>query len=143
MPRFIWQAVSTVLEKSLPIGGPALLEKVRTLLRENSFDKVFLATEDAEIFRLFMESDIRDEILYVPQERIDYSREENTDKMLSDIYAQKERDGYVETLKYIGILTLLSERDALVSTVNCGAFKFAVGLNDHRYEFANVYTPNE
>ena len=43
--------------------------KIHTsLLRENSFDKVFLATEDVQIFHLFMESDICNEILYVLQE---------------------------------------------------------------------------
>ena len=123
-----------------PLDGPALLGKARQLMTEKGFDRIFLATEDQSIFDTFAGSDLANRMFFVPQPRIDYSDSANNDKLLVDIYAQEKRDGYQDTLRYLGILDILAKRcDALIATVDCGAYHYAIALNDGRYEFAHSY----
>ena len=122
-----------------PVAPEGFLDNIRSQMKEKDFDKLFLATEDQGIFDLFMESDLKDKILSVPQKRIDYNDERNKDKLLSDIYAEIEWDGYENTMDYLLVLFCLSKCNALVSTTNCGAFNCAVGLNGGKYEYAFYY----
>lgn len=122
-----------------PLTGEMILEKTEGLVKEHGFDTVFLATEDAHVFDVFMNSSLKDKIYFVPQNRIDYTDENNNDKFLVDIYAQRERDSKFETLKYLTILYILSKCNALAATVSCGAYLFAEALNNHKYEFCIAY----
>lgn len=123
-----------------PLTGPELVEKARALVEEKGFDRIFLATEDQSVFDAFANSPLADRMFYVPQPRIDYADSKNNDKLLVDIYAQEERDGYQDTLRYLGILDILAKHcDALIASVDCGAYYYAVALNDGRYEFAEAY----
>ena len=121
-----------------PAGGEELVEAAVKLVKEKGYDYVFLATEDAVVFRTFMESELKDKLLYVPQDRIDYQGQGFKTESLSKIYAEKERDGYQETLKYISILKILSECDALISSIDCGAWRFARALNQNRYDLSRI-----
>ncbi len=121
-----------------PLSPEEILEKTVRLLKEQGYEYAFLATEDAVVFDLFMNSGIKDRILYVPQERIDYSKTDGTE-YLADLYKEmEERDGYQENLRYLGILNILSKCDALIATTLCGAVKIASGLNGGSYEYMDV-----
>ncbi len=121
-----------------PLTPREILDKTIKFVRENDYDFVFLATEDADVFDLYMNSEIADKVLYVDQRRVSYKEHDDT-QLLADIYKEDEkRDGYTETLKYLGIINILSKCDALLSTTLCGAARIAVGLNDGEYEYIDV-----
>lgn len=122
-----------------PIMPEEFLEEVKRLVMEHNFDGIFLATEETRIFNLFKNSELGDRMVSVAQKRIDYEDERFKDKLLSDIYAEMDRDGYKDTLDYLLILYCLSKCDALVATTNCGAYSFPVGLNAGKFEFAYYY----
>ncbi len=122
-----------------PITPEEFLEEVKRLVKEKNFDGIFLATEETRIFNLFKNSELGDRMVSVAQKRIDYEDERFKDKLLSDIYAEMDRDGYKDTLDYLLILYCLSKCDALVATTNCGAYNFPVGLNAGKFEFAYYY----
>ncbi len=122
-----------------PLTPEAFLENIIRIAAEKNFEYVFLATEETRILNLFLNSELSGRVLSVPQKRIDYEDERYRDKLLSDIYAEMERDGYQDTLDYLLVLYCLSRCDALVATTNCGAYSFPVGMNAGKYEFAFYY----
>lgn len=120
-----------------PAGPAALLERVRQLVAEKGFEQVFLATEDETVFRTFMDSDLADRICSVNQPRVKY--DPSDERFLVDIYKEEKRDGYRDNLRYLGIIHILSRCDALISSTNCGAYRLALGFNNHRYEFVEIF----
>ena len=77
------------------------------------------------------------QLLFVPQDRIDYRKEENRDLLLLEIYGRERSNPYTRTLDYIAVLEGLVRCDALLSNVTCGAITYALGcLRD--YEFTDV-----
>ena len=120
-----------------PAGPEALLDRVRQLIAEHGFQRVFLATEDETVFRTFMTSELADRICSVDQPRISFKAGE--EKFLVDVYKEENRDGYRDNLRYLGIIHILSRCNALLSSTNCGAHRLAIGFNHHRYEFTEVY----
>ena len=123
-----------------PLTGEELEKEVVSLVEKHGFDHVFLATEDQSVFDVFMKSELMDKIFFIPQERIDYSDLQFHDKYLVDIYREKKSDGYRNTMRYLGILDILAhDCTAMVATVDCGAYHFALALNGHSYEFAKAY----
>ena len=126
-----------------PLTPEELLGKVADAVQAHGFDRVFLATEDARVFAAFMASELRDKVLFVPQPRFDLSSEEDRHKLLVDVYQEQEkaggRDGYVETLRYLSILYILSTCDALIGSTVCGATIFAEGYKRGVFEFSDVF----
>lgn len=121
-----------------PLSPEEILKKTMDLVERDGYEYVFLATEDQVVFDLYMKSPVKDKVLYVPQERITYSEHDQT-AYLADIYKEQEgRDGYSESLRYLGIINILSRCDALISTTMCGAAKIAWGLNQGRYTYIDV-----
>ena len=117
------------------------LEKAIRYVKEKDFDYVFLATEDKAILELFLGSELKDRLLSVPQDRIDYSKEENRDLLLLEIYGREKSDPYTRTLDYIAVLEGIVRCDALLSNVTCGAITYALGCRQD-YEFTDVGTIN-
>jgi hypothetical protein len=115
------------------------LEKAIRYVKEKDFDHVFLATEDAAILELFLDSELKDRLLFVPQDRIDYSKEENKDLLLLEIYGRERSNPYTRTLDYIAVLEGLVRCDALLANVTCGAVTYALGRRQD-YEFTDVKT---
>ena len=115
------------------------LEKAIRYVKEKDFDHVFLATEDAAILELFLDSELKDRLLFVPQDRIDYSKEENKDLLLLEIYGRERSNPYTRTLDYIAVLEGLARCDALLANVTCGAVTYALGRG-RDYEFTDVGT---
>ena len=116
-----------------------MVEKTRELFAKGGYDGIFLATEDASVFDTFMASDLKDKIFYVEQERISYDPTDTSKRFLADIYKEeKERDGYAENLRYLGIIYILSKGSALLSTTLCGAAKMAWGFSENGFEYMDV-----
>lgn len=122
-----------------PLTGADMVEKTRKLFADGGYDGIFLATEDANVFDTFMNSDLKDKIFYVEQERISYDPTDTSKRFLADIYKEeKERDGYAENLRYLGIIYILSRGTALLSTTLCGAAKMAWGFSEKGFEYMDV-----
>lgn len=122
-----------------PLSGPEILEKAKELFAGGGYDGIFLATEDNQVFDVFMNSELKDKIFYVEQERITYDPSDTSKRFLADIYKEeKERDGYAENLRYLGIIYILSRASALLSTTLCGAAKMAWGFSEEGFEYMDV-----
>ena len=122
-----------------PLSGEEILKKTEALLETGSYDGVFLATEDENVFNIFMNSKIRDKVFYVEQDRVTYHPEDTSHRFLADIYKENEdRDGFAENLRYLGIIYILSKASALISTTLCGAAKIAWGLSDQGFDYVDV-----
>ena len=122
-----------------PAGPAPFLDRVRKVFELGNYDYLFLATEDQSVYQAFRESDLSDRILCVEQPRIDYNTKENNDQYLSDIYKRDGRDGYADTLRYMGIIDILSRCTSLIASTDCGAYLNAMGLNNGKYEYVEVY----
>jgi len=125
--------------KYVPHGITAeeTLEKAIDYVREKQFDYVLLATEDQSYLDLFQNSELKDRLLYVEQDRIDYTKEENHNKLLIEIYGREKKDPYKRTLDYICVLEAVTRCDALLANVTCGVVTYALGRNPG-YEFVDV-----
>lgn len=115
------------------------LKKAIDFVCEKKFDYVYLATEDTSVLDLFSNSELKDKLLYVPQDRIDYRKEENKDKLLLEIFGRDKSNSYTRTLNYIAVLEGLVRCDALLANVTCGAVTYALGRG-RDYEFVDVET---
>ena len=78
-----------------------------------------------------------DRLICIPQERVDYQKEENRDQTLMEIYERTHSDPYVRTLNYIAVLEGLTLCRALLANVACGAVTYALA-RDTDYEFVDV-----
>ena len=125
--------------KYVPHGITAeeTLEKAISYSKEKGFDYCFLATEDQSYLELFRNSELKDRLLYVDQERVDYTREENKDKLLIEIYGREKKDPYKRTLDYICVLEAVIRCDALLANVTCGVVTYALGRHSG-FEFVDV-----
>lgn len=124
-------------EKARWVPSPAnpthLVHEVELMLKRKNYEYVFLATEDAQVYKVFQESSFINKIICVEQERIFYG-EENKSMFLSEIYKQKNYDGYKFNLRYLAILYILSQCDSLISGCYCGAVRISEALNGGRYD---------
>lgn len=113
------------------------LAKAVEYVREGNFDYVYLCTEDASYLELYLASELEDKLIYVDQDRIDYRREENDEKLLLEIFARDRSDPYARTLDYIAVLEGLTRCKALLANVSCGAVTYALNRGTD-YEFVDV-----
>lgn len=125
--------------KYVPHGITAeeTLEKCIAYVNEQNFDFVFLATEDQAYLDLFLGSELKDKILYVKQDRVDYTKEENKDKILIEIYDKEKKDPYKRTLDYLCVLEAVIRCDALLANVTCGVVTYSLGKKQD-FEFVDV-----
>ena len=122
-----------------PAGPVAFLNRVREVFNDGGYDYLFLATEDNTVYQAFKSSDLAERMFCVEQPRVDYNARENNDCFLVDIYKKRERDPYAETLRYLGIIHILSRCTSLIASTDCGAYLIATGLNHGKYEYVEVY----
>ena len=127
------------VQKYVPHGITAqeTLEKAIEYVREKQFDYVFLATEDQSYLELFRKSELKDRLLYVDQERVDYSLEENNNRLLIEIYAREKKDPIKRTLDYLCVLEAVPRCDALLANVACGVVTYSLGRKQD-FEFVDV-----
>ena len=113
------------------------LEKAIAYVNEKQFDLVYLCTEDQANMEIFQNSELRDKLIFVNQERFDYRKEENDNKLLLEIFGRDQSDPYARTINYIAVLEGLGKCQALLANVSCGAVTYALGKGTD-YEFVDV-----
>lgn len=130
---------ATRVAKYVPHGLSAeeTLAKAIDYVREGNFDHVYLCTEDQTYLNLFLASELSDKLIYVDQERVDYTQEDNQEKLLLEIYGRERSNPYTRTLNYIAVLEGLTKCQALLANVACGAVTYAKGRGT-AYEFEDV-----
>lgn len=99
------------------------------------YEKIFLATEDAEYFELFQQS-FGDSLLSVEQERVSYDYKNNPYKEVSDLMNKK--DGRIAGRDYLAVIESLAQCDALVYNISCGAVLLAECWNDSKYKLCKL-----
>lgn len=94
---------------------------------------IFLATEDAEYFERFKNS-FGEKLLFVSQKRVSYNYENSEYLQVKDLL--KIEDGREFGRKYLTVIRSLSQCDALLYNVSCGAVQLANVWNDGKYEMS-------
>lgn len=122
-----------------PLETSLFLEEVKKAMKRWNCASIFLATEDQKVYETFMDSDLHNKIQVVDQYRIDYSKKENNNLLLSEIKIREHKNGYWDSLNYLGILYILSKCDSLISTCSCGAVNCAMALKGDRYCHIKIF----
>ena len=108
-------------------------ETVQEEFLNGGYDKIFLNTEDQEIFDMFMSSDIGKAVVYIPQRRTnkkEYFRDGEV--VCSDIATQivaGEENLCERERRYLSIIFILSKCQTLMASGSCGAVRFAHALH--------------
>lgn len=92
---------------------------------------VFVATEDSDYFERFRNR-FGEKLLSVPQKRVAYDYEHKECKYVSDLLAAE--DGKEFGRNYLAVIQSLTECNALLYNVYCGAVKLAWLWEQDRYE---------
>ena len=108
------------------VPADLLLSETKAKYSMESFDYVFLATEDAEYFALFGK-ELGDKLLYIPQKRGKIS---SKDQYVAEIL--KSESPKEQTIAYMQVLYQLSKCEKLISSMDCGAYFAALFLKMHR-----------
>ncbi len=87
-----------------------LMEKIEEKMQERNCEKIYLATEDAGIFRKFKER-YGDKLIAVEARRHETDGGEN----INDIRRREEKDGYTMGKEYLLTILLLARCDCLVA----------------------------
>ena len=120
------------------ISAQETLEKTLQYVLEKGFDLVYLATEEESVLDLFLNSALKDKLIYTMQDRLDYRKEEYNNKLLIEVFGENPADDpYRRTLNYIVTLEGLTRCNALVANVTCGAVTYALA-RESDYEFVDV-----
>lgn len=127
----------------------SFLEIVQTEFLNGGYDKLFLNTENQEIYEMFMGSDIGNKIVYVSQKRtknedflIDGKYvsgfDEDNLKTFTRIIAAGE-DSYERERRYLSVIYILSKCDMLMASGSCGGFRLAHALHKGNVQKTWVY----
>lgn len=112
-----------------PLPGD-VVQKAKEVMAERGYGKLFLATEDENVLRLF-QKEFGDRLLYVQQQRY---RDGNTPLALQQGYA-KETSPKTEGMKYLSVIYLLAECDGLIGG-RCGITTIAYLISEgFEYEY--------
>jgi hypothetical protein len=107
-----------------------VVQKAKEVMAEQGYEKLFLATEDANVLELFRK-EFGDRLLYVQQQRY---RDGKTPLALQEGYAA-ESDPKTEGLKYLSVIYLLAGCDGLIGG-RCGITTIAYLISDgFEYEY--------
>lgn len=122
-----------------PMEPNTFLQEVQIAMKKWSCETIFLATEDKQVYDIFMTSELCDKIVAVDQYRVDYSAKNNYDLLLSEIKIREHENGYMDTLKYLGILYILSKCDSLMATCGCGAVQCALAFKEGKFQHIKIF----
>lgn len=109
-----------------------LMEKIDQVLVEQKCDKIYLATEDADIFAKFKDKYGKD-LIAMDVERYVTKEKEN----INDIQRQKVKDNYLVARAYLINMLLLSKCNCLVAGNTSGSLG-ALLLNE-KYEYKYIF----
>lgn len=109
-----------------------VIEDARHIMSEGGYNKLFLVTEDAEIYQYFKES-FGEKMTAVPQIRY-VGKEEITIRVNA-----RKKDKYLQGLDYITAIYLLAECNGILAGYTNGVLA-AVLINGGIYEFSKIYS---
>lgn len=120
------------------VDAEAFLQACNYYKDELKCEYIFLATEDAEYFEMAKKA-LGDKILFIDQNRSDYDYANKEYIPLNEALGLK--DGKMAGMNYLTIIKSLSECNAMVYNVNCGAVDMARYWNDEKYELIKKIEP--
>lgn len=118
-----------------PIGHPVqpnvemVIEKAEAAMNKESFDAVYLVTEDVQIVAAFKEK-YGDKLLLSQQEYIDYDYEK---KGFLVFYEENKQDKYNRGMDYLIAVLLLKECKGLITTITSGSVGIMCLADDFDY----------
>lgn len=118
-----------------PVMHPVndVINDVLNKIKSESYDLVYLATEDSGILNLFRER-IGSKLLYSDQYRTD-----QCDRPLMKIKFPRDNDGYLRGLEYCTVIEMLSACNSIVANCMCGGAMAALTRNQGKYEEILIY----
>lgn len=112
----------------VPYKTECFIESVEAYMKQKEYQYLYLATEDSDILRMFLEH-FKERLIVTEQWRTS----QTTDKMLMAIKSGRENDGYLRGMEYCLVVSMLAECDALVANCLCGGVLGAMILNEGAY----------
>ena len=116
-----------------PMDDEDYIALVQEKMEQWDCDYLLVATEDATILKRFEQAGFGDRLLFVEQERYEYTEKEKAGILVADLKSKKHN--YRDEMPYLSVLYLLSECCALISNCRCGAYEVADFMNGNRYEY--------
>lgn len=124
---------------SIAASADKVLERAMRMVECDGYDYVYLATEDADIFKKFQ--DVFGEfLLSVDQKR--YSQNAFSDEInaIADLISEETEEQKEKRLvDYLKTLYTLSKCTSLLASNYCGGTRFAVEINENQYEDVFIY----
>lgn len=118
-------------------GVAQLIEATKKKLETEHYDYIYLATEDYYNYSEYVKA-FGDKVIATNQERIDLVKNKQYASEPYIARIPKVKSGFEYGLDYLVVLTCLAKCDALLSSMYCGAYIAAVGLNKHQYKDTTV-----
>ena len=118
-------------------SGEEILEKAIEIFEKNSYEYVYLATEDSRYDRMFRER-FGDRLLTNRRHYYDEAFDEQAVTLIKDVHFDRENDDYLKGLEYLSSLKILSKCDGLVAG-NCGGTLCAVIWNNNSYRDKYIF----
>lgn len=106
---------------AVPPTAVEAIETARTVMREHGCDRVFIATEDADVLAAFQAA-FGEELLY--NEALRFSVQPGRALTNYETDVKREHDRYLRGIEYLTTLTMLAQCDCLIGS-RCSAFSYA------------------
>lgn len=121
----------------------AVIEKVRSELKANKYDKIYLATEDDGLYKQFVSAFADYKIIANKRQYYGESYQkvckDNPSGKISDVVFDDQTTNYWLGIQYLSSMEILSRCNSLIAS-NCGGTCLALLMNNMKYE--NVYVFN-
>lgn len=114
-----------------------VIEKAKKMIEIGSYEYIYLATEDIEIFKKFSE-EFGTRLLYVNQKRFSQNILIKREKrVLAEVIQEEEMEQ--QLMDYMTVLYVLSKCTSFLASGYCGGVRTALGINKNNYEDVYIY----
>lgn len=119
-----------------------VIEKAKEVMQKQNCNKIFLATEDEDIFKSF-QKEFGSKLIYNDQKRF----KDTENKYLSEIHFDRKQDAYLKGLEYLTTIVLLSRCNCFVAGRTSGTigvilfnpqFNYMYLFDKGRYKFPKL-----
>lgn len=123
-----------------------LIPIIRQWMKEFSFDKIFLATEDQDALNTMIHEFGKDRVRVIAQERFSVSEFKDV-HLIKDLEKEKRSGIAYEaalediTVNYFYALKILAKCNSFIASGSCSGTKMVLGFNNGRFEHQYVYNP--
>lgn len=118
---------------NLKIDISKMIDEVRKTF-DQGYEYLFLATEDSEYHKLFCK-EFGEKLLYIHQKRVNHDYEREDYQYVADLLDVREEERTAWGLKYLLITYCLSQCNALLYSIPCGALRLADLWRNEPFEF--------